>query len=176
MMSGTLRRRLLFTVPSILLLGMASGWVSGSGEDNRWYALLAKPWFVPPGWVFPLAWTTLYILMGVALALVLDARGAPGRGRALAVFAAQLVLNLVWSPLFFGLHQVRIALGVVIAMAVVVAILIPLFRRIRPLAGWLLLPYLAWLCLATALNWEIARLNPNAETLVPGEPRGQIAR
>ncbi|AHE53533.1 hypothetical protein NX02_09060 [Sphingomonas sanxanigenens DSM 19645 = NX02] len=163
-------------MPSILLLGIGSGWISRASESNRWYAALDKPWFVPPGWAFPVAWTTLYILMGVALALVLDARGAPGRGRAIGLFATQLLLNLSWSPLFFGLHQVRIALTVLIAMAVMVAITITLFRRIRPLAGWLLLPYLAWLCLASALNWEIARLNPDAETLVHGEPRGQITR
>ncbi|MGF7147930.1 tryptophan-rich sensory protein [Sphingomonas zeicaulis] len=169
-------KTLLVTVPLILLLGIASGWLSGSGEGNLWYAALDKPWFVPPGWVFPLAWTTLYILMGIALALVLEDRGAPGRGRAIGLFVTQLLLNLAWSPLFFGLHQVRIALAVVIAMAVIVAVTIALFHRIRPLAAWLLLPYLAWLCLATALNWEVARLNPSAETLVPGEPRGQIAR
>ena len=167
---------MLATVPAILVLGIASGWASGSGEDNLWYAALDKPWFVPPGWVFPVAWTTLYILMGIALALVLDARGAPGRGRAIALFVAQLLLNLAWSPLFFGFHQVRIALVVVIAMVLIVAFAIVSFRRIRSLAGWLLLPYLAWLCLATALNWEVARLNLGAETLVPGEPRGQIAR
>ena len=176
MAGRTLGKRLLVTVPVILLLGIGSGWVAGSGEENLWYAALEKPGFVPPGWVFPVAWTTLYILMGVALALVLDARDAPKRGLAIALFAAQFLLNLAWSPLFFGLHQVRIALVVVISMALIVAILIPLFRRIRPLAGWLLLPYLVWLCLATALNWEIARLNPNAETLVPGDARGQIAR
>lgn len=175
MAGKTLGRRLLVTVPVILLLGIASGWVAGSGENNFWYAALAKPGFVPPGWVFPVAWTTLYILMGVALALVLDAPDSPKRGLAIGLFAVQFLLNLAWSPLFFALHEVRIALAVVIAMAVIVAITILSFRRIRPLAGWLLLPYLVWLCLATALNWEIARLNPHAETLVPTDPRGQIA-
>src|SRR4051794_21753048 len=89
-------RTALFTVPAILLLGTLSGRASGSGFANPWFDALAKPSFMPPGWAFPVAWTILYILLGLSLALVINARGAKGRGLAVAVFLVQLALNLSW--------------------------------------------------------------------------------
>src|SRR4051812_3781883 len=100
----------LVTVPAILLLGTLSGRAAGSGSGNPWFDALAKPLFMPSGWVFPVAWTILYILMGVSLALILHARGARGRPLALGMFAAQLALNYSWSPIFFALHRVALAL------------------------------------------------------------------
>src|SRR5215210_222228 len=91
-------RYALVTVPAILLLGTVSARISGSGYGNAWFDALAKPAFMPPGWVFGAAWTILYILLGLALAMILHARGAHGRGAAIAVFAAQLLLNFAWSP------------------------------------------------------------------------------
>jgi tryptophan-rich sensory protein len=102
----------MVTVPLILLLGFASGRVAASGEGNPWYAELAKPAINPPGWVFPVAWSALYILIGLALAMILNARGSRLRGLAIALFAAQMVANLAWSPLFFAKHQVFAALVV----------------------------------------------------------------
>ena len=156
----------LLTVPAIVLLGFLSGRLANSGYGNRWFDALEKPALMPPGWLFGVAWTILYILMGLALAIVLHARGAKGRGPAIVLFLVQLVMNLAWSPLFFRAHQVGSALMLISALIVVVAITIWLFARIRRVAGLLLLPYLAWLAFASFLNYEIGRLNPDAETLV----------
>jgi benzodiazapine receptor len=176
--SGQLRmilvRRALVTVPLVLLLGMASGVLSGSGNDNRWFASLAKPWFMPPGWAFPVAWTILYALQGFALALVWQARGTPWRPLAIALFAVQLALNLAWSPLFFAAHQVHAALWLIIAIFVAALVTTILFGRIRRLAGLLMLPYLAWLLLAGALNYRIDVMNPGADALAPATPSTQI--
>ena len=156
----------LLTVPAIVLLGFLSGSLANSGYGNRWFDALEKPALMPPGWLFGVAWTILYILMGLALAIVLHARGAKGRGPAIVLFLVQLLMNLAWSPLFFRAHQVGSALMLILALIVIVAITIWLFGRIRRVAGLLLLPYLAWLAFASFLNYEIGRLNPDAETLV----------
>ena len=156
----------LLTVPAIVLLGFLSGRLANSGYGNRWFDALEKPALMPPGWLFGVAWTILYILMGLALAIVLHARGAKGRGPAITLFLVQLLMNLAWSPLFFRAHQVGSALMLILTLIVVVAITIWLFARIRRVAGLLLLPYLAWLAFASFLNYEIGRLNPDAETLV----------
>lgn len=164
----------LVTVPAILFLGFLSGKLANSGYGNRWFDALVKPDFMPPGWAFGVAWTILYILMGLALAIVIHARGARGRGVAIILFLIQLALNLVWSPLFFRAHQVDNALGLIIVLFVAVAVTAWLFWRIRRVAGLLLLPYLAWLGFASALNYEIGRLNPDAETLVAPALKTQI--
>lgn len=160
-------RYAIVTVPAILLLGTLSGRLSGSGYGNAWFDALIKPGFMPPGWVFGVAWTILYILLGLALAMILHARGARGRGLALAVFAAQLLLNYAWSPIFFAMHQVGLALAVVLFMLVLAAIAALLFARIRVAAAWLMMPYIAWLIFASLLTWQINQLNPYAQQLVP---------
>ncbi len=162
------------TVPLILFLGFLSGRMSNSGYGNRWFDALVKPDWIPPGWVFGVVWSILYCLMGIAIAMILHARGAKGRGPAIGLFAAQLALNLAWSPLFFAAHQVTIALAVIVLILALAIATAWLFRPIRPVAALLLLPYLAWLCVATALNFEIKRLNPNAETFIPEAPRTEI--
>ena len=167
-------RYALVTVPAILLLGTLSGKVSNSGYGNPWFDALAKPSFMPPGWAFPVAWSLLYILLGLSLAIILNARGARGRGLAVGIFLVQLALNFAWSPLFFAAHKVSLALAVIVAIIVLTAISAWLFARIRRTAALLLLPYLAWLCFAAALNYEIVRLNPDAEQLAPGTGGTQI--
>ena len=164
----------LVTVPAILFLGFLSGRVANSGYGNRWFDALEKPAFMPPGWVFGAAWTVLYILMGLALAMIIYARGSRGRGIAILLFLAQLVMNLLWSPLFFRAHQVDNAFILILLLIVTVAATTFLFWRIRPAAGVLLLPYLAWLAFASLLNYEIGRLNPEAETLVAPALKAQI--
>ncbi|HEY0411686.1 MAG TPA: TspO/MBR family protein [Allosphingosinicella sp.] len=160
-------RYALFTVPAVLLLGTVSGRASGSGHGNPWFDALAKPAIMPPAWVFPVAWTALYVGLGLALALVLHARGARGRPLALGFFVAQLALNYAWSPIFFALHRVGLALLVIAAMIALAAAAALLFYRIRKAAGLLMLPYLAWLAFAAALTWQIDRLNPDAASLAP---------
>ena len=143
----------------VLLLGLASGWLSGSGYGNAWFDLLTKPSFMPPGWVFPIAWTTLYILIGIAFGLILETK-SPLRSRAILLFVAQLLLNYAWSPVFFGLHQPLRALAIIVLMVILTGLTALDFHRIRPLAAWLLLPYIAWLVFASVLNGTIAALNP----------------
>jgi benzodiazapine receptor len=164
----------LVTVPAIVFLGFLSGRMANSGYGNRWFDALEKPALMPPGWLFGVAWTILYILMALAFAIILHARGAKGRGAAITLFLVQLVMNLAWSPLFFRAHQVASALLLIVALLAVVAVTAALFWRIRRLAGVLLLPYLAWLVFASFLNYEIGRLNPGADTLVAPALKTQL--
>lgn len=152
--AGILRWALV-CVPVVLLLGILSGTLSGSGADEAWFAALRKPAGYPPPAAFPLVWSLLYILMGVALAMVLAAAGARGRGLAALVFGVQLIINLAWSPLFFGAHRITWALVDILLLDVAVVATIVLFARIRPRAAWLLAPYLAWILFATYLNFAI---------------------
>ena len=154
----------LVTVPAIVLLGSASGWLSGSGYGNPWFDALTKPFFMPPGWVFGAAWTVLYALMGVALALILAEPPSERRRKGLILFFAQLALNYAWSPIFFAAHDIRLAMIVIVLMLALAAAAAGQFFRIRPLAGLLMTPYLAWLCFAAALTKAIDSLNPGAGT------------
>lgn len=162
----------LVLVPGIVLLGFLSGRVSASGANNPWFAELVKPEFYPPPATFGIVWTILYVAMALALALVVTARGASGRGAAIWVFVVQLVLNLAWSPLFFGMHQLTAALYLLLAIDVAVLATLVLFWRVRPMAGMLLLPYLAWVLFATVLNWQFLEANPDAD----GQPGGEAVQ
>lgn len=153
----------LFTVPLCVLLGFLSGMAANSGPANPWFAALDKPGIYPPPATFGIVWTVLYVMMGVALALVCAAWGARGRTLAIAAFALQFVLNLAWSPVFFAMHQISLALGIIVALAVVLAVTVVVFWRVRRLAGVLLLPYLAWVVFAGFLNWQFLQLNPDAD-------------
>jgi translocator protein len=162
------------TVPFVLLLGFASAKLAPSGSENPWFAMLRKPGIMPPEWAFPVAWSVIYVLMGLALAMVINARGSAARGPALVAFAVQLVVNLAWSPVFFGMHQVVTALVMIAVLIALVVLTMVLFRRVRPGAALLLVPYLAWLCFAGILLYEVHRLNPDAGSLVPSRPIDQI--
>ncbi|HUE78412.1 MAG TPA: TspO/MBR family protein [Sphingomicrobium sp.] len=172
MAEGTTRRKrwkiALLTVPAIVLLGSASGWLSDSGYGNSWFDGLVKPSFMPPGWMFGAAWTTLYALLGIALALILAEPPSDRRRKALILFFAQLALNYAWSPIFFAAHDIQLALITIFVMLAIAAVAAGQFFRIRPLAGALMTPYLAWLCFAAALNSAIATLNPGAGTSLLG--------
>jgi tryptophan-rich sensory protein len=161
-------RYAVVTVPAIVLLGSLSGYLSNSGYSNPWFEALTKPAFMPPGWVFGLAWTILYILIGLSFAMLLHAKGAEKRERAIILFGLMLLINFAWSPVFFGMHKVTLGLSLIAAMIVATMALILVLWRIRIVASLLLYPYLGWLMFAGLLNYEILRLNPNAETLVPG--------
>ena len=156
-------KKALITVPLIVIVGGLMGVVSNSGFGNDWYAPLTKPSFQPPGWAFGVVWTTLYTMMGIALATILNAPKSAERSRGLTLFAVQLALNFAWSPIFFGGGMIDVALLVILAMNVSVTATIISLWKVRPLAGALLIPYLLWLCLATALNHETGRLNPGAD-------------
>ncbi len=150
----------LFTVPLVVLLGFLSGQLSGSAAEGMWFRSLEKPAIFPPPMWFGIVWTILYVLMGLALAMVCAAWGARGRGLAIGFFVLQLLVNLAWSPVFFAMHEITAALIVIGVLDVLVLITIVLFWRIRKFAAVLLLPYLAWIAFATVLNWQFLELNP----------------
>lgn len=164
----------LVCVPLIVFLGFLVGNLANSGEENRWFALLVKPAFQPPGWLFGVAWSILYAMQGFALALIIDARGARGRTTAICLFAFQLTLNLAWSPIFFLMHQVSIALVLIVMILVAAGMTAFAFARVRKAAAWLMLPYIAWLVFASLLNYKIDQLNPDAEQIVPGQAKTEI--
>jgi translocator protein len=159
---ASLLRWSLFVVPLVLLLGFASGQVAGSAANNPWFEALAKPGIYPPPAAFGIVWSILYVMMGVALAMVCAAWGARWRPYAIVGFGLQFVLNLGWSPVFFAVHDMALALAILIAMDVAIVATIWLFWRVRREAAWLLLPYLAWCLFATVLNWQFLQLNPDS--------------
>ena len=161
----TLMRLALFVIPVIMLLGSLSAAVSGSTEKNAWYQTLIQPAAQPPGWVFGLVWPTLFFLMGLAFAMVLHARGSLYQRPAVALFVAQFLINLTWSPAFFHYHKVTAAfyiIGVLLAMSFATTFA---FARVRKAAAWLMVPYLVWISFAAILNFQIDQLNPDAESL-----------
>lgn len=125
-------------------------------RPGAWYAALRKPRWNPPNAVFAPVWSVLYTMMAVAAWLVWR---AVGPGLELALFAAQLGLNAAWSWLFFGRHRAGLALADILVLWLAVAATLVAFRQARPLAAWLLLPYLAWVSFAAALNAALWRLN-----------------
>lgn len=126
-----------------------------------WYAGVAKPDFNPPNWLFAPVWTTLFTLMGISLYLVwMKGQKNPPVKKAMLVFAVQLTLNTIWSLLFFGMQNPRLAFFEILALWVSIAVTIILFWRIDRRAGIMLIPYIAWVSFATLLNYYIWMLNP----------------
>ncbi len=158
----------LLAVPAIVLAGSASGWLSGSGFGNAWFDALVKPSFMPPGWLFGVVWPLLYMMLGLALAIILAEPPSARRRNALLLFLIQLALNFAWSPIFFAGHDIGLAKMTIFVMAAIAAAAAGQFRRIRPLAGGLMLPYLGWLIFAAALNAAIESLNPGASASLLG--------
>ena len=141
------------------LVGILGALTTATG-DSPWYDSLAKPPFNPPGWVFGPVWTVLYALMGIAAYLVWrEGMDRPDVKRALGLFVAQLVLNGVWTPTFFGAESIAGGAVVIVALLVVLALTMRAFFRISRLAGWLLVPYFLWVSFATLLNLSIWWLN-----------------
>jgi len=142
-----------FGVASAVAAGIGGLGVAGTADK---YQDLAQPSWAPPSWLFGPVWTVLYVLIAVSGWLVWS---RVGWGRALAVFAVQLVLNALWTPLFFGAGQVWWALVDIVALWLAIGATVALFGQVSRLAAWLLLPYWAWVSFATALNLSIALMN-----------------
>ena len=126
---------------------------------GTWYQTLKKPPFNPPDWVFAPVWTALYLMIAVAGWRVWRVRGLTGAPAAMSAYAAQLALNLAWSFLFFGARAIGLAFAEILLLLATIFVNILLFWRIDRLAGWPLVPYAAWVLFATALNFELWRLN-----------------
>jgi tryptophan-rich sensory protein len=155
-------KRAIGIVIAIVICELAGiiGAVFTSPSIAGWYARLAKPAFNPPNWIFGPVWTVLYALMGLAAYLVYE-KGVkrPEVARALTVFAVQLLLNTLWSIVFFGVHMILGALVVIVLLWVMILATILVFRGISKAAACLLVPYILWVSFATVLNISLYVLN-----------------
>ena len=143
-----------------LAISFTAAAAGGFFRPDEWYANLVKPSWNPPNWVFAPVWMTLYGMMGVAAWLVWQ-RGEFAQQRVpLTLFLFQLLLNAIWSPFFFGLHNPGLALVDIAALWMALVMTILSFWKARPVAAGLLIPYFAWITFAAALNFAIWRLNP----------------
>ena len=129
---------------------------------GEWYAKLQKPVWTPPNWMFPVVWTTLYLLMSFAAARV---AGQEGSGYAMAFWAWQIALNALWTPVFFGLRRLKQAVPIMALLWVAVAGCMVTHWAVDIWAGLAFVPYLAWVTVAGALNISVARLNPDVEPI-----------
>lgn len=147
---------------SLLLLAcFAAGATGVIFKPGDWYLSLEKPGFTPPNWAFPVVWTSLYIMMALAGGRAVSA-GGPLLGLGMALWAVQIAFNTLWTPVFFGAHRIRLGMAIIILLWLLVAADMVVMWRIDRLAGMLLVPYLAWVTVAAALNAGIWRLNPTA--------------
>lgn len=128
---------------------------------TTWYPTLEKPFFNPPNWLFAPVWTILYILMGIAAGLIWNKIETEKEAvkKALLFFIIQLLLNLFWSYLFFGLKNILLASVEIVILWLIIFETYVLFKRIEPKTGYLLLPYLAWTTFAAILTFSIYYLN-----------------
>lgn len=149
----------LFLVPLIVLLGFVAG--QAGSPQTVWFQSLVKPAIYPPPAAFGIVWSILYVVVGLALALVVSAWGAHGRGLAIVLFAVHFIGNLAWTPVFFGMQNLWGGLYVITYVALSLVVVIVAFWRVRRLAAVMMLPYLAWVCFAGVLNWEFIRANPD---------------
>ena len=144
---------------TFLIFLIACGAAATTGvifKPGPWYEGLNKPGFTPPNWAFPVSWTIIYLLLawaGYRLSLI------PGSQTVLALWAAQIALNTLWTPVFFGAHQVAAAMVSLLRLWLVVAVRVFMALRLDLITGLILFPYLAWLCVAAALNFSILRNN-----------------
>lgn len=151
------------SLPAFILAAFVAGAIGSSATFDSvrtWYPTLAKPSWNPPNWIFAPVWTTLYVLMGAAAWRAWRASSAEGQGGpVIRAYVAQLILNALWSILFFAWHRPDLALIDILALwLLLVSFLVYCWRRDR-VAAWLWLPYVAWVSFATALNAAIWHLN-----------------
>ena len=152
-------RQMIGLVGWLALCFAAAGTAAFISMDG-WYANLNRPSWNPPAWVFGPAWTFLYATMALAAWLVWREGGWRAQGSALCLFMLQWMFNSLWTPLFFGLHRTGLALIDIVALWLAILATLIAFWRVRRAAGVLMLPYLAWVSFASALNFAIWRLNP----------------
>lgn len=138
----------------------AAGSTGALFEPGKWYESLAKPSWTPPNWLFPVAWSTLYICIAAAAARVAPIEGSQ---YAMAFFALQIALNTLWTPVFFGLKRMGAGMVVLVALWISVAATLGAFWSLDGIAGLLFVPYLVWVTVAGALNYSVWRMNPGAQ-------------
>lgn len=141
-----------------LAISAIGGWVTADSVGT-WYRTLQEPVFNPPDWVFAPVWTLLYLMIALAGWRVWRRVGFSGARAGMVAYSAQLALNLAWSFLFFGGRMIGVALVEIMLMLAVICVNAVLFWRIDRAAGWLLVPYAAWVAFACVLNFALWRLN-----------------
>jgi tryptophan-rich sensory protein len=152
-------QRFMLAVLPVVAVAVAGSLVTNPNIPG-WYVGLEKPGFTPPNWAFPVAWTLLYALMAYALWRILSLpKNLPERTTAITTFFVQLALNSLWSFVFFGAHSPIAGLLVIVALIVAILATMRAFWPLDRVAALLLVPYLAWVTFATALNGAIWQLN-----------------
>ena len=146
-----------FLAGCLATAGLGATWTSTSLDT--WYAMLEKPSWNPPNWVFGPVWTCLYFAMAIAAWLVWREKGTGGARMPLLLFMGQLLLNAAWSFLFFGLRHPGLALVDVVLLWLSILATLLAFGKVSTAAAALLAPYLAWVSFATVLNWTLWRMN-----------------
>lgn len=142
-----------------ILIPLAVGLLSSLFSQNMTvYSTLRKPAFSPPGYLFPIVWSILYILMGISSYLIYQSEN-PDKEAALEIYAIQLLFNFLWSIIFFGFSQYLLAFFWLLALIALIAIMIYRFYQISPLAAYLQIPYLLWCVFAAYLNFMVYKLN-----------------
>lgn len=149
----------LAALPISILIVLAAASFGGMYGPGEWYAGIAKPSWNPPNWVFGPVWTFLYVSMAVAAWLVFIQRHKKPVRLALAVYALQLLLNALWSFLFFGLHRMGLAFAEIIILEALIVLTAILFWPLSRAAAMLFVPYIAWVAFASLLNFTLWRLN-----------------
>ncbi len=145
-----------------LVLPIGLGSIAGAFTAKaipEWFATLNKPSFNPPSYLFGPVWTVLYILMGVSMFLIWNTPKTELRQKALIVFGVQLFFNFWWSILFFSFHAIFLSVIDILLVWVLIIFMITLFKKIKPVAAYLQIPYLLWVTFATILNISIYYLN-----------------
>lgn len=150
---------LLFWVGLCYFTAWTGAQVSPGIAPADWYQALNKPSWNPPSWLFGPVWTTLYTLMGIAAWLIWKEFGFADAKKALSFFLVQLVLNGLWSQIFFGMQEPGWAFAEIILLLAAILVTTILFFRKNRAAGWLMVPYIAWVCFATVLNGAIWLMN-----------------
>lgn len=152
----------LFIFIICVLIPLAVGGISGLATTTgleSWYSTLNKPSFNPPDWLFAPVWTTLYALMGISLFLVWQSPESQLRKNALIIFSIQLALNFLWSFLFFYFENPGLAFLEIVLLWVSILMMIFYFIKVKPIAGYLQIPYILWVSFASVLNGAIWHLN-----------------
>jgi tryptophan-rich sensory protein len=147
---------------------LVGGLLTAPAIRSGWYDTLAKPVFNPPAWVFGSVWTVLFLLMAVSVWLVWQQAGDKPVGIPIILFTLQLVLNVTWSGLFFGLRSPGLALMEIIVLWTLILVVTTLFYRIHLISGILMVPYLAWVSFAVVLNGFIWWMNRGLPPLTGG--------
>jgi len=151
--------KLIISLAIPLVVGSVSGYLVRDEMNVEWFSILAKPSFNPPSYLFGPVWTVLYILMGVSMFLIWNTPKTELRQKALAVFGIQLFFNFWWSILFFSFHTIFLSVIDILIMWFLIIYMITLFKKIKPFAAYLQIPYLFWVTFATVLNISIWYLN-----------------